>query len=258
MHLFRAMMAIVPVDGDEWEMVLAEHSKSYPGREVDSIKRKFATIHRRKAPSGDPNIPEYVRMAKELKDMIRDKAMLNVGDEIYDMEDGGTFTSPDGTVRGVVPVPVARTSGEGASVSGISVAGTSVAVTCDAVDHSPNRGRGKKPDMMSVMMLYMKDEKERRIHEAEEKSADRVAMVQMVGKIATGYFKCERKKRSTESKRKKRRQRKRRMRRNIGTGRSNKRKHTTSSSSDSSECSISSDSSDSSDNESCARKLVSK
>ena len=203
MHLFRAMTTIVSVDGDEWEMVVAEHSKNYPGREVDSVKRKFATIHRRKAPSGDPNIPEYVRMAKELKEMIRDKAMINVADEIYDMEDGGTFTSPDGTVRGVVPVPVAGTSGEGASVSGMSVAGTSVAVTCDAVDPSPTRGRGKKPNMMSVMMLYMKDEKERSIHEAEEKSLDRVAMVQMVGDIANGYFKCERKKRSIESKRQK-------------------------------------------------------
>ena len=100
--------------------------------------------------------------------MIKDKAILNVADEVYDIEDGDTFTSPDGTVRGVVPV--AGISVEGASVSGMSVTNKSVAVTCDdrnAVDHSPTRGRGRKPDMMSVMMFHMKDEKERRIHEAE-------------------------------------------------------------------------------------------
>lgn len=117
-------------------MVVTDHLRKYLGREVESVKRKFVTIHSRKAPSGDTNIPEYVRIAKELKEMIRDKAILNVTDEVYDMEDGGTFINPDGTVGGVVPVA-------GTSVKEMSVAGTSVAVTCDdpnAVDPSPTRG----------------------------------------------------------------------------------------------------------------------
>ena len=40
--------------------------------------------------------------------------------------------------------------------------------------------------MISAVMLYMKDEKERRVHEAEEKLAYCVAMVKMVEDITRG------------------------------------------------------------------------
>ena len=50
--------------------------------------------------------------------------------------------------------------------------------------------------MMSVMMLYMRDAKERRIHEAEQKPAYLVATVKMVRDITKGHFKGERRKRT--------------------------------------------------------------
>ena len=58
-----------------------KHLKRYPGREVDSVKREFATIYCRKALSGDPNIPEYVHIAEQFKK------------DISDMEENSTFNS---------------------------------------------------------------------------------------------------------------------------------------------------------------------
>ena len=38
-------------------------------------------------------------MAKDLKKLIKDKVVLNVEDEVYGMEDDGTFASPSDAVR---------------------------------------------------------------------------------------------------------------------------------------------------------------
>ena len=58
--------------------------------------------------------------------MIKDKAMLNLVDEVYDMKDGGTFTSPDGAVRRLIPVACIVALNSGDTVAGTNVAGTSV------------------------------------------------------------------------------------------------------------------------------------
>ena len=141
------------------------------------------------------------------KEIIKDKTMLNVTDEVYNMDAGGTFASPDGAVRRHIPVicKIALNSGE--KVAEISIIGTSVAtantnrVTCDgpnAVAPSPTRGRRdssrKKPDILSAMMLYMKDDKECRVHESQQKSADRLGMVKMAGDNTKGYFSSEKRK----------------------------------------------------------------
>ena len=65
---------------------------------MESLKQMFHSIHRRKAPSGDPNIPEYVKMAKRLKTDIGDEALIGTGDAEYDMDDQGSVVSSDGTV----------------------------------------------------------------------------------------------------------------------------------------------------------------
>jgi hypothetical protein len=44
----------MPIGGDEGDIVLKQHSLSYPGREVESLHRKFAQRHGVKAPTGDP------------------------------------------------------------------------------------------------------------------------------------------------------------------------------------------------------------
>jgi hypothetical protein len=60
----------MPIGNDKWDVVLKQHSLSYPGREVESVHRKFAQLHRVKTPStgGDPRCPQEVKLAKRIKE----------------------------------------------------------------------------------------------------------------------------------------------------------------------------------------------
>lgn len=65
--LLEFLERIQPISQTEWKAVLAEHEQpfSQQGRTVDSLRRKFSTLHRRKMPTGDPKIPEEVLRAKK-------------------------------------------------------------------------------------------------------------------------------------------------------------------------------------------------
>lgn len=47
---------IQPLCRDDWEAVRVEHEKKFAAnaRTVERMKRKFASLHRRKMPTGDP------------------------------------------------------------------------------------------------------------------------------------------------------------------------------------------------------------
>eukprot|EP00560_Eucampia_antarctica_P004687 CAMPEP_0197836690 /NCGR_PEP_ID=MMETSP1437-20131217/29737_1 /TAXON_ID=49252 ORGANISM="Eucampia antarctica, Strain CCMP1452" /NCGR_SAMPLE_ID=MMETSP1437 /ASSEMBLY_ACC=CAM_ASM_001096 /LENGTH=309 /DNA_ID=CAMNT_0043443069 /DNA_START=24 /DNA_END=953 /DNA_ORIENTATION=+ len=100
--LYGIMEEVLPIDPDEWGLVLQRHSVNYPGRDVDSIRRKYHTMHRKKIPTGDPNMPDSVRAAKRIKYKIGDRAGLGGGAEGYDLEED------DYTGEGVLGPPVER------------------------------------------------------------------------------------------------------------------------------------------------------
>ena len=55
------------------------HPVEFPGQDVDSLRRKYTSIHVKKVPTGDPNIPEEMRLAKKVKYMIGDHTQLGGG-----------------------------------------------------------------------------------------------------------------------------------------------------------------------------------
>ena len=61
------------------------HSVEFPGRDVDSLRRKYTSVHCKKVPIGDPNILEEIRLAKKVKCMIKDWAQFGGKEEDYDM-----------------------------------------------------------------------------------------------------------------------------------------------------------------------------
>ena len=79
------MHSVLPIGPTEWEQVLDLHSAQYPGRDVNSLRRKYTTLHRKKMPTGDPLCPEEVRMAKACKYRIAQKADLGDATGEYDM-----------------------------------------------------------------------------------------------------------------------------------------------------------------------------
>ncbi len=59
---------IVPIGNTEWEEIWERHNEGYAERDrtVESLKRKFQELVRKKIPTGDPNCPRYVRYANRI------------------------------------------------------------------------------------------------------------------------------------------------------------------------------------------------
>lgn len=63
---------------------MRKHQAQFPqqDRTVDSLKRKFAVLHRKRIPTGDPAMPEDTRRAKHIRFKMHDRADLGEGDDI--------------------------------------------------------------------------------------------------------------------------------------------------------------------------------
>ena len=57
---------IIPMPNTDWDTVWEAHNESFPdlNRTSDSLKRKFQEMARTKIPTGDPNCPRHIRVAK--------------------------------------------------------------------------------------------------------------------------------------------------------------------------------------------------
>lgn len=84
-HFLRIALAQPPVGGKEWQLLAEEHSKhsiyQHYNRDGKSLQRKYHQLSRTKAPTGDPDIPEHVQLAYELKEAIASRALLATGTE---------------------------------------------------------------------------------------------------------------------------------------------------------------------------------
>ena len=65
----------LPIGPDQWADVADTHAANgYPGQEVDSIRRKYSTLHRKSSPTSDLDMPPEVRQAKQIKFKIGEEA----------------------------------------------------------------------------------------------------------------------------------------------------------------------------------------
>ena len=55
---------VLPIGPDEWDEVAGRHAEDFPGRDTDALRREYNTLHRKKCPTGNPNIPFDIRAAK--------------------------------------------------------------------------------------------------------------------------------------------------------------------------------------------------
>ena len=85
-HFLSVLEDVLPIGPDEWDVVTGRHAELFPGRDTDALRRKYNTLHRKKCPTGDPNIPFDVRAAKRIKYKIGERAGLGGGEEEYDLE----------------------------------------------------------------------------------------------------------------------------------------------------------------------------
>ncbi len=64
--LAEAVADIIPMSNTDWDNILEIHVANFPGlnRTSDSLKWKFQEMARTKIPTGDPNCPNHIRIAK--------------------------------------------------------------------------------------------------------------------------------------------------------------------------------------------------
>ena len=81
--LLEILDVMLPLCREEWDAVLAKHNTVFGDqhRTVDSLKRKFSTLHRKRMPTGDPLMPDDVRKAKHIRHKMTERADVGFGDE---------------------------------------------------------------------------------------------------------------------------------------------------------------------------------
>ena len=65
--------SVLPIGGDQWERIEELHRERFADRQRDklSLRKQFHKLANKKIPTGDPNCPEDVRMAKHVMRMIQ-------------------------------------------------------------------------------------------------------------------------------------------------------------------------------------------
>jgi hypothetical protein len=60
LHFLSIALCVKPISQTAWEMVLAEHNVEFghKNRTVESFRRKYSQLHRKKIPTGDPECPD--------------------------------------------------------------------------------------------------------------------------------------------------------------------------------------------------------
>ena len=190
------MEQIVPIGPDEWDLVLGQHSISFPSQDVDSLRRKYHSVARKSIPTGDPNMPEKVRLAKRCKYLIGAKCSLGGGVEEYNMMDN-TFSTgtADGTTDDVPANPnfnpeVEVSTSRSSSATASRATSLAPAPVANAVRNNGlvARSSRKKPDFIEIMLLQMNNETAERAHERKERAKDRRQMATIISTIASSFL----------------------------------------------------------------------
>ena len=65
--LLKAIERILPIDVEGWTKVHEIFNSKHSSRGVEGLKRKFNKLANKPVPTGNPNIPEDVKLAKSIK-----------------------------------------------------------------------------------------------------------------------------------------------------------------------------------------------
>eukprot|EP00536_Pseudo-nitzschia_multiseries_P002441 jgi/Psemu1/5565/gm1.5565_g len=80
MELLYTLKAILPVGPEDW---------------AQSLRRKYNGLYRKQIPTGDPNCPKHVKLAKRIKYLIKCKEGVGDGQEPYGIETGYQTNTED-------------------------------------------------------------------------------------------------------------------------------------------------------------------
>ena len=202
-HLFAILTTIVPIGPDEWQRVCDEHNLNYPGRDLNSIKRRYATLYRKQMPTGNPNMPWEVREAKTIKRLIGEKAMMGDGQEHFDLQQGFGNNNPAPTLpaRDPTPTPLVLTEASRAR-NNIEPRNLEPRSTVTNSKRSYNRsGTSDILEAMSLSLVMQENDRVERQNDRVERREQSKAMVEAFTKAAAGLaeiFAPKKKRRKTK------------------------------------------------------------
>ena len=88
--LMSLILNMLPIDAEGLDALVVKHAESLPtivGKTKTSIKTKYAVVKRvSKSSTGNPKMPEYVKMTHLVHILIGQKANLGTGEEDFDMK----------------------------------------------------------------------------------------------------------------------------------------------------------------------------
>ena len=86
--LLKAVERILPIDVEGWTEVHKIFNSKHSSRGVEGLKRKFNKLANKPEPTGNPNIPEDVKLAKSIKGkLFRRSGATNLSDEEEEEEE---------------------------------------------------------------------------------------------------------------------------------------------------------------------------
>ena len=105
MHLLNLLRDHLPIGQEQWKVVTDAHTAVHPHCTKESLVRKCQTLHQKKIPTGDPECPEDVKLAKTIKYEIGNKACLGDAEEDFDLEEVGFGETSGNPKPFVAPTP---------------------------------------------------------------------------------------------------------------------------------------------------------
>jgi len=169
MNFLEILERRLPTSGSEWSLVASEHSETYPTmeRNVESIKRQYQSLLRRREPTGDPNCPPDVKKAKAIDRLL--KAKQRAGD--ISEENGGPIAALAG-----MEIQEGNTGMlEDNRIDNVSV-GTNVTGAALVQKRSSPKSRGSSTlieTMISFQMMQAQKEEQRREEESRKEEQRR-------------------------------------------------------------------------------------
>ncbi|CAB9524639.1 unknown protein [Seminavis robusta] len=159
--LFDTIKKKLPIGKAEWEKVADDYnSNNVRHRELPSLRAQFNKYALAKPPTGDPNCPPLVRQAKQIANMIKEKAGLE------NMQAGvgaDPFNAPYSSSNDTTPNTVDTSKSQTKAV----------------------RKKAKQDSIMEYMMLSDMKETQRRAEESHQAREDRMQMMTVLASTVT-------------------------------------------------------------------------
>ena len=181
MSLLHVLEVELPIGEMAWKKVAQRHAETFPHRTVQSIRRKFTSLHRKSIPTGNPQCPPEVKLAKRVHYLLGDKASIGDGEEEFVLEElkcGESGANPKSCAQtaaeeeaAAAPPPAASAPEGVPNMSLVNM--SSVTQSTPVAKRAHNSSSAKKEEWADILRANIEAEREERKMRREEREEER-------------------------------------------------------------------------------------